>query len=65
MSMEYGMNNTDKEMLKYLKKNLPKCHFIYHKSYLDCPGIQPGPQNDMLVTLPEPVHGEAVNSRWF
>jgi hypothetical protein len=62
MSMEYGMNNTDKEMLKYPKKNLSKCHFIYQRSHLDCPGIQPGPQN---VTLPEPMHGEVVNARWF
>ena len=43
MSMEYGMNDTDKWILKYWKKNLSKCHFIYHKSHLDCTGIQTGP----------------------
>jgi len=42
MSMEYGMNNTDKGVLKYWKKSFPKCHFIYYKSHFDCHGIQNG-----------------------
>jgi hypothetical protein len=23
--------------------NLPQCHFIYLKSHMTCPGIEPGP----------------------
>jgi hypothetical protein len=28
-------------MLKYSERNLPQNQFIYHKSHIDCPGIEP------------------------
>jgi hypothetical protein len=29
--------------LQYSEQTLSQCHFIHHKSHLDCPGRQPGP----------------------
>jgi len=28
--------------LKYLEENLFRCHFVYYKSNMDCPGIEAG-----------------------
>jgi len=41
---EYGTQGNEwHEKLKYLLKNLPQCHSAYHKSHMDCPGIEPRP----------------------
>ena len=37
------MNDTGKEKMKYLEKNLSECH-LYHKSHMDGPGVEHGPQ---------------------
>jgi hypothetical protein len=40
ISMGHRWNNTERGKLKYLEKNLSHCHFIYHKSHMDWPGIE-------------------------
>jgi len=35
MSMEQWWNDTDRGNLKYRKKKLSQCHFVYHKFHLD------------------------------
>jgi hypothetical protein len=40
MSMDDWWNDTDRVKPKYLEKNLSKCHFVYHKSCIDWPGIE-------------------------
>jgi hypothetical protein len=41
--MEHGWNEIDRRKPKYSGKNLSQCHFVYHKSHMDSPGIEPGP----------------------
>jgi hypothetical protein len=41
--MEHRWNETDRGKPKYSGKNLSQCHFVYHKSRMDWPGIEPGP----------------------
>jgi hypothetical protein len=31
----------DREKLKYSERNPSHCHFVHHKSHMDCPGIKP------------------------
>jgi hypothetical protein len=38
-SVEWGLAGE----LEALGENLPQSHFVYHKSYMTWPGIQPGP----------------------
>jgi hypothetical protein len=41
--MEHRWNEIDREKPKYSRKILSQCHFVNHKSYIDRPGIEPGP----------------------
>jgi hypothetical protein len=41
--MEHRWNEIDRGKPKYLERNLSQCHFVYHKSHIDRPGIEPGP----------------------
>jgi hypothetical protein len=41
--MEHRWNETDKGKPKYSGKNLSQCNFVYHKSHMDWPSIEPGP----------------------
>jgi hypothetical protein len=41
--MEHQWNETDRGKPKYSWKNLSECHFVYRKSHMDRPGIEPGP----------------------
>jgi hypothetical protein len=40
--MAHRRNEIDKGKPKYSGKTLFKCHFVHHKSHMDCPGIEPG-----------------------
>jgi hypothetical protein len=48
--MEHGVTIIGKGKSKYLKETCPNAFFFLHKSHLDCPGIEPGPLSEMLVT---------------
>jgi hypothetical protein len=41
--MEHQWNEIDRGKPKYSEKILSQCHFVHHKSYVDRPGIEPGP----------------------
>jgi len=38
--------------LKFLKKNLSQCHFIYHKTDMNCPGHRSRPLQCASIVLP-------------
>jgi len=40
MSMKHWWNDIKRGKPK--SQDLPHCHFIHHKSHVDCPVIQPG-----------------------
>jgi hypothetical protein len=40
---ELWWNDIDREKRKNSKKNLPHCHLVHHKPYMDWPGRKPGP----------------------
>ena len=41
MSVDNWWNDILSGKLKYLEQDLFQCHFVCHKSYMDCPGIEP------------------------
>jgi hypothetical protein len=41
--MQHWWNDSHRIKTKYFKENLSQCHSVYHKSYMDWPGIEPRP----------------------
>jgi hypothetical protein len=37
---EVVWNNANRKKLKYLENDLSQCHFVHHKSHIDCRGIE-------------------------
>jgi hypothetical protein len=50
VNMEQRWNDTDRGKPKDSEKSLFQCHFVHHKSHVDCPGREPGP---LRATLPQ------------
>jgi len=44
ISIEHWWDDTDRGKQKYWQKNLFQCLLVHHKSHVDCPGIECGPQ---------------------
>ena len=42
INTEPWWNDNGREKLKYWEKNLSQCHFVQHKSDMDCLEIEPG-----------------------
>jgi hypothetical protein len=40
--MEDRWNELDRGKPKYSGKNMSQCHFVYYKSHINRPGIEPG-----------------------
>jgi hypothetical protein len=40
---EVVWNNANRKKLKYLENDLSQCHIVYHKSHIDCCGIESRP----------------------
>jgi hypothetical protein len=38
VNVEHRWNDIDRGKLKDLEKNLCQCHFVLHKSHIDCSG---------------------------
>jgi len=42
--VHHPTNDTDREKLEYLEKNLSQCNFVHNKSHRDQPGTRLHPQ---------------------
>jgi hypothetical protein len=58
MSMKHWVNDIDKGKPKQWKQDLSQCHFIHHKSQINCPRIEQGPprwKKDRRLTARAPA----------
>jgi len=62
MGMEHWWNDTDRGKLKYLERNLSQCHFVYHKSHMDCLASKPVLRGERSAT-DRLSHGTAYTYR--
>jgi hypothetical protein len=41
MSKKHGWSDVDSSKQKNSQRNLSQCHFVYHKSQMDSPSLEP------------------------
>lgn len=41
--MEHLIERKSTEETEVLRKNMLQCYLVHHKSYMNCPGIEPRP----------------------
>jgi hypothetical protein len=58
--MEYRWNETDRGKPKFSGRNLPQCHFVYHKPIWTDPGSNPGLRGERPATN-RLSHGTAMS----
>jgi len=49
VSFGHSWDDTDRRKPRYEEKNLSQCLFVYHKSHMEWPGLEPGPPLQLEV----------------